>query len=139
MYGTTEYWENELHKIHTDETYTHPDKTTEEIEQELKTRYRVTKTTRRGKIQRPKTLPTLSQKDLQTNVLIDTHGKPHSINSLSTRSLYEEDNTFTNEETQRHLQELRRGFQNGYYCQLYETKNGGIGYEWKKDTKRVYT
>ena len=138
-YGTTEYWENELHKIHTDETYTHPDKTTEEIEQELKTRYRVTKTTRRGKIQRPKTLPTLSQKDLQTNVLIDTNGNHHSINSLSTRSLYEEDNTFTNEETQRHLQELRRGFQNGYYCELYETDTGRTGYKWKKDTKRVYT
>ena len=83
IYGTTEYWENELHKIHTDETYTNPYKTTEEIEQELKTRYRVTKTTRRGKIQRPKTLPPLTQKDLQTNVLIDTHGKPHSIQSLS--------------------------------------------------------
>jgi len=57
MFGTTEYWENELHKIHTDETYTHPDKTTEEIEQELETRFTVTKTTRRGKIQRPKNLP----------------------------------------------------------------------------------
>ena len=28
-YGTTEYWENELHRIHKDETYTHPDKTTD--------------------------------------------------------------------------------------------------------------
>ncbi len=138
MYGTTEYWENELHKIHTDETYTNPYKTTEEIERELKIRFGVTLKTRRGKIHRPISIP-LTEKDLQTNVLIDTNGNHHSINSLSTRSLYEEDNTFTNEETKRHLKELRQGFKEGYYCELYETKNGGTGYKWKKDTKRIYT
>ena len=138
-YGTTEYWENELYKIHTDETYTNPHLTPQDIKEELKTRYRVTKTTRRGKIHRPKTLPPLTQKDLQTNVLIDTVGNLHSINSLSTRSLYEEDRTFTNEETKRHLEHLRKNFQEGYYCELYETDTGRTGYKWKKDNHRIYT
>ena len=138
-YGTTEYWENELHKIHTDDSYTNPHLTPQDIEEELKTRYRVTSKTRRGRIHRPKTPLKLTQKDLQTNVLIDMDGNPHSINSLSSRSLYEEDRPFTDEESRSHLDHLRRHFKEGYYCELYETDDGRTGYRWKTDRQRIYT
>jgi len=139
IYGTTEYWESEYHKCMTLEEYRNPSKTPEEIKRELITRNQVTSKTRRGKIQRKQTLPLLSEKDKNTNVLLDSKGNAFSINDLSRGYLYEEDRPFPLKENSYHLDHLRRNFRRGYYCQLTKTRNGNIGYKWKKDIHGIYS
>ena len=139
IYGTTEYWESEYHKCMTLEEYRNPSKTPEEIKKELITRNQVTSKTRRGKIQRKQTLPLLSEKDKNTNVLLDSKGNAFSINDLSRGYLYEEDRPFPLKENSYHLDHLRRNYRRGYYCQLTKTRNGNIGYKWKKDVHGIYS